>query len=136
MRTASYADHFTLATTADATPEQWARAMFGNVPSPGEILIWRVVLGLRLSRGRSSETVAGWRIDGRGDDWIRLEAASWFLSANLIVRTGDGEVTLRTVVHYDHPVARAVWPPLSAVHRRLIPGVLRNAAIKIQTRVR
>jgi hypothetical protein len=131
-----YADHFTLATPAEATPEQWARAMFGNVPSPAEILIWRVLLGLRLSRGRSPHTVAGWRIGDRGDDWIRLEAASWFLSASLTVRTGAGQVGLRTALHYDRPIGRVVWPPLAAVHRRLVPGVLRTAAIKIQRRVR
>ena len=131
-----YADHFTLTTPAEAPPEHWARAMFGNVPSPGEILIWRVLLGLRLSRGRSPHTVAGWRIAGRGDDWIRLEAASWFLSASLTVETGGGEVGLRTALHYDHPIGRAVWPPLSAVHRRLVPGVLRTANTKIQRRVR
>jgi len=28
-----YADLFTLSTDADATPAQWARAMFGDVPS-------------------------------------------------------------------------------------------------------
>lgn len=136
--TVDYADHFTLTTpaSAEATPEQWARAMFGNVPSPGEIFIWRVLLGLRLARGRSPDTVAGWRIGARGDDWIRLDAASWFLSATLTVRTGDGQVGLRTTLHYDRPIGRVVWPPLSAVHRRLVPGVLRTAAIKIQRRVR
>lgn len=131
-----YADHFTLDTPAEATPEQWARAMFGNVPSPAEILIWRVLLGLRLSRGRSPHTVAGWRIADRGDDWIHLEASSWFLSAGLTVRTAPGQVGLRTTLHYDRPIGRMVWPPLSAVHRKLVPGVLRTAAIKIQRRVR
>jgi hypothetical protein len=46
------------AVDADATPEQWARAMFGDVPSLAERLIWRGLLGLRLSRGRSPDTVA------------------------------------------------------------------------------
>src|SRR5262245_26591846 len=36
-----YADHFSLATDAPATPERWARAMFGDVPSVGELVIWR-----------------------------------------------------------------------------------------------
>ena len=31
-----YADRFVLATDVDATPEQWARAMFGDVPSVAE----------------------------------------------------------------------------------------------------
>jgi hypothetical protein len=132
-----YVDHFTVASTlasgVDATPEQWARAMFGDVPSIGERLIWRGLLQLRLDPGRSPATVAGWRIGGRGPDWIRLEAASWFLTANLIVRTGDGRVSLTTVVRYERRLGRRVWPPLSAVHRRLVPGVLRGASSRLPT---
>ena len=127
-----YVDHFTLVTDADATPEQWARAMFGDVPGVGERLIWRGLLQLRLSPGRSPDTVAGWRIGGRGPDWIRLEAGSWFLTANLIVRTVDGRVSLTTVLRYERPLGRYVWPRLSAVHRRLVPGVLRAAAAGIR----
>jgi hypothetical protein len=127
-----YVDRFTLTTDADATPERWARAMFGDVPSAGEQLIWRGLLGLRLSRGRSPQTVGGWRIAGRGAGWIRLEAASWFLTGNLLVDTAEGEVSLTTFVRYDRRVGRIVWPPLSAVHRRLVPGVLREAAARIR----
>jgi len=126
-----YADLFAHPAGTTATPERWARAMFGDVPNPGEVLIWRVVLGLQLARGPSPETVAGWRIGGRGDDWIRLEAASWFLTANLVVRVAGGQVSLATFIHYARPVGRVVWPPLSAVHRWLVPGVLRDAAAKI-----
>lgn len=126
-----YADQFTLATHVDATPEQWARAMFGDTPGAGELLIWRVILGLRLDRARSPVTVAGWRIGGRGDDWIRLEAASWFLTGNLVVHTADEYVSLTTLLHYERRVGNSVWPPLSAIHRRLVPGVLRAAAARV-----
>jgi len=125
-----YADLFTLRTKAEATPERWARAMFGSVPSPAERLIWRGLLGLRLARGRSPATVGGWRIGGRGADWIRLEAASSALSCNLVVQTGDGRVSLATFLHYDRRLGRTLWSPLSAIHRRLVPGVLRGAATR------
>ena len=127
-----YADRFTLSTDADATPEQWTRAMFGDVPSVAAQFIWRGLLGLRLSRGRSPATVGGWRIGGRGPDWIRLEAASWFLSADMLVQTADGRVSWTTCLHYDRRMGRRVWPPLSAVHRRLVPRVLRDAAERIR----
>ncbi|MEU4836214.1 hypothetical protein [Streptosporangium sp. NPDC023615] len=126
-----YADHFALSVDAEATPERWARAMFGDVPDAAESLIWRGFLGLRLARGRSPDTVAGWRIGGRGEDWIRLEAASWFLSCELLVRAAEGRVSLGTFLRYDRPVGRVVWPPLSSVHRRLAPGVLRGAAAEL-----
>jgi hypothetical protein len=126
-----YADLFTLSTDAEATPEQWARAMFGDVPGAAEVLIWRGLLGLRLARGRSPATVAGWRIGGRGPDWIRLEAASWLLSGNLLVQAAGGRVSLGTFLRYDRRLARGWWPPLSAIHRRLVPGLLRHAAVRV-----
>ncbi|MFF4196787.1 DUF2867 domain-containing protein [Nonomuraea sp. NPDC001831] len=128
-----YADHFALAgnSLAGATAERWARAMFGDVPSAGERFIWRGLLGLRLARGRSPATVAGWRITARGDDWIRLAAASWFLTADLVVRAADGRVSLTTLLRYDRGLGRVVWPPLSAIHRRLAPRVLRGAAARL-----
>jgi len=127
-----YADRFTLSTDADATPEQWARAMFGDVPGVAGWSIWRGVLGLRLSRGRSPATVAGWRVGGRGEDWVRLEAASRSLSAEMLVQTAEGRVSLTTCMHYDRRVGRVGWPPLSAVHRRLVPRVLRDAERRIR----
>jgi hypothetical protein len=127
-----YADQFTLSTDTAATPEQWARAMFGDVPSVAELLIWRGLLGLRLSRGRSPATVAGWQIGERGEDWIRLEAASWLLTANLLVQTADGRVSLGTFLHHDRRLGHGVWFALSAIHRRLVPGLLRDAAARIR----
>jgi hypothetical protein len=129
-----YVDLFSLSTNADASPEQWARAMFGDVPSIAEQVIWRGLLGIRLSQGRSPATVAGWQIAERGDNWIRLEAASWFLIGNLVVRATDGQVSLVTFLRYDRRLAHWVWPPLSAVHRRLAPGLLRDAAARIRAR--
>jgi Protein of unknown function (DUF2867) len=125
-----YADLFTLATDTEATPEHWARAMFGDIPSLAELLIWRVLLGLRLSRGRSPATVAGWQIGDRGEDWIRLEAASAFLTCNLLVQTAEGRVSLVTFLHYDRCLGRSIWSPLSAIHRRVVPGLLRDAATR------
>ncbi|MFC4119024.1 DUF2867 domain-containing protein [Nonomuraea zeae] len=132
-----YADLFTLTAGADteATPEQWARAMLGDVPNAGERLIWRGFLGLRLSQGRSPDTVAGWRISGRGDGWLRLETASWFLSANLIVQVAGERVSIATLLRYDRPVGGLVWPPLSAVHRLLVPRMLRAALAKTDRHV-
>lgn len=126
-----YADRFTLATDLEATPERWARAIFGDVPGVAELLIWRGLLGLRLSRGRSPATVAGWRIGDRGHDWIRLEAASWFLAGNFLIQTAGGRVSLGTFLHYDRRLGQVWWPPLSAVHRRLVPGLLRDAAARV-----
>jgi hypothetical protein len=128
-----YADQFTLSTDAgeDVTPERWARAMFGNVPSVGELLIWRGLLGLRLCLQQSPATVAGWKIGGRGEDWVRLEATSWLLVGNLVVQKTHGKVSLATFLHYRWWLGHVVWFLLSAVHRLLVPRVLRSAVAKI-----
>lgn len=127
-----YVDHFTMSTDVDATAEQWARAIFGDVPGAAERLIWSGLLHLRLSRGRSPDTIAGWSIATREPDWIRLEAASWFLTGNLIVGVIDRRVSLTTCLRYDRRYGRLLWPPLSAVHRRLSPGLLPDAEKKIR----
>ncbi|MDT0308740.1 hypothetical protein RM780_17485 [Streptomyces sp. DSM 44917] len=69
-----YAGHFSGPTGAEATPERWARAMFGDVPGPLERLIWRGFLGLRLRQGPSPDTVAGWRVAERGEAEGRVRA--------------------------------------------------------------
>ncbi|MFE3187776.1 hypothetical protein ACFXHA_02145 [Nocardia sp. NPDC059240] len=127
-----YADQFTLSTNLRATPEQWARAMFGDVPSIAERFIWQALLGLRLLPGPSRSAVAGWRIADGGSDWIRLEASGPMVG-NLVVRTASGQVSLTTLIHYVRGRGRMVWPRLSAVHRLLAPGLLRDAATAIAT---
>lgn len=127
-----YADQFTLYTDVDATPEKWARAMFGDVPTVTERLLWRGLLGFRLNQVRSPATVAGWQISERGEDWIRLEAASWFLTGNLLVQRAVGEVSLVTFLHYRRWLGYVIWPSLSVLHRRLVPGVLYHAVTGIR----
>lgn len=127
MTDADYADRFTLVTDAVATPEQWARAMFGDVPTRAELLIWRGILRLRLDRRRAPSLVAGWRVTAQDTSWIRLEAASRLMTGNLIVQTASRRVSLTTVVGYDRRTAASVWRPLAILHRRLVPGILRDA---------
>ena len=126
-----YGDWFSLATDVLASPEEWARAMFGNLPNATELFIWRGLLGFRLRRERSRDRVAGWAITSRSTTSIRLEAESWFVAGNLVVHASEGRVSLGTFLRYDRALARAVWTPLAAVHRRVAPGLLRDAEAAI-----
>jgi hypothetical protein len=121
-----YIDVFTVTTNgaADATPEQWFRTALEDVAGRGGQFIWRGVLGLRLQSRPSTEQVAGWKIADRGEDWIRLEASSWFMTAHLVTRLDDGQLFAGTFIRYDHPIAPFIWVPASAVHRRMMPGLL------------
>ncbi|MFF5973906.1 DUF2867 domain-containing protein [Streptomyces sp. NPDC012769] len=127
-----YADMFTLRLplTPDGTPaspEQWARALFEDVAGRQGRFIWRALLGLRLRRRPSPRYVAGWRIAEHHPDRIRLEAHSWMLTGHLVVRIDRDQVALATALRYRRLPAAYVWPPLAAVHRRLAPGLLRDA---------
>ncbi|AFT98813.1 hypothetical protein [Nocardia brasiliensis] len=130
---ADYLDAFTLSTNAGPkwSPDQWAHAAFEDVAGLGGQFIWRVLLGMRLAWRRSSAHIAGWRIVGHGDDWIRLEAHSWMLVGQLVIRLKDHQVTLLTIIRYDRPLAATIWQRLSVKHRGLAPGLLRGTLAKL-----
>jgi hypothetical protein len=126
MESPDYIDLFTVTTSraADASPERWCRTAIEDVAGLGGQFIWRGILGLRLKSRPSTERVGGWKIADRGEDWIRLEASSWFMTAHLVTRLGDGHLSVGTFIRYDRPIAALIWVPVSAVHRRLMPGLL------------
>lgn len=118
-----YADAFTLtAGVPEASPEEWARAMFDEVAGRQGQFIWRRLLGLRLHD--AADRIAGWSVAHSDAHCVRLEARSWFLTGHLVVRVDGERVTLATFIGYDRRVAGWVWGPLSRVHRRLAPGLL------------
>jgi hypothetical protein len=125
-----YADLFSVTAPAarDSSPEQWARAGIDVAAGAGGQFVWRVLLGLRLAARTSPDHVAGWTIGKRGEDWIRLEATSWFLTAHLVVRTEEDEASVATFIRYDRPPGSLVWPRLAVFHRRAMPGLLIRAA--------
>ncbi|MGP4024339.1 DUF2867 domain-containing protein [Actinomadura sp. 3N407] len=129
---ADYADIFTLATDVTATPDHCARTMFEDVAGDGGQRIWRRLLGLRLAPRPWTDTVAGWSVAERGDHWIRLQARSRMLTFNLVVRVGEGSVTLVTLGRYDRLLGRILWSLTSRIHRRAAPGLLRDTARKLR----
>jgi hypothetical protein len=128
MADASYADFFAIDTSGgEESAETWARLLLEQ-SSTGRSApsLWRL-LGLRLGPAGSAEHVQGWRIADRGDSWIRLETSSWFMTAHAVVRVGRNQVGIALFVRYDHPVASGIWPPVSVLHRRAVPVMLRQA---------
>lgn len=123
----SYVDLFTLRTDIEALPLEWASAIIEDAAGAGGQVIWRSLLGLRLAP-RMPDTVGGWVVAEHGEEWIRLEARSRCLTCHVAIRTDHGCVSLATFVAYDQPFGRVLWTPASAAHRRLVPGLLRQAA--------
>jgi hypothetical protein len=129
MTPPDYVDLFT-ATAAQirrASPEYWARTAIERAAGGGGQLIWRGLLRLRLASSRAPDLVGGWRIGERADRWIRLEAASSSLTAHIAIAADDGELSMATFLRYDRPFGAILWRPLSAIHRGLMPGLLRSA---------
>jgi hypothetical protein len=128
-----YVDVFTAPASGatDRTPEEWARAVLEETPTGRAApALWRR-LGLRLGPTPSAEHVQGLKIAARGDDWIRLETASWFMTAHGIVHTDDHQLSIALFIRYDHPIASLVWMPVSALHRRAVPVMLRQALTSV-----
>jgi hypothetical protein len=128
MASHDYVDLFKVGAAEDRSPEQWARAGVDRAAGLAGQLVWRVLLGLRLERQSSPDHVAGWRIVGRDDDRIVLEASSWFMTAQIVIQIGDRQVSVATFIRYDRPLARLVWSAAAAGHRQAMPGLLRRAA--------
>jgi hypothetical protein len=122
-----YVDLFTVTTDADGSPEDWARAGIDEAAGLGGQFAWRVVLGLRLESRSSTDHIAGWEVVERSDSFIVLEAASWCLTAQIVVAVDRAQVSVATFIRYDLPVAALVWGPVSVIHRRAMPGLLRSA---------
>jgi hypothetical protein len=124
-----YVDLYTVTTSeaTDKSPEEWARAVLEDTPlGRSAPALWRL-LGLRLGPPHSKEYVQGWKIADRGDNWIRLEAASWFMTAHAVVQVDEAHVSVALFLRYDRPMASLVWPPVSIMHRRAVPAMLRQA---------
>lgn len=121
-----YVDVATIVTNVHATPERWARAVVEHAAGSSAQIFWRAI-GLRLDSSQL-EHVGGWRIAGQGANWIVLETASWYATVDAICEVEDGRVSLALLARYDHPFARVACPPITLLHRRGIPVLLRAAS--------
>lgn len=133
LRKVDYTDLFTVSAPGarERTAEEWGRIALEGASPSGRFIAWQVLCGLRLDTEPSPNRVAGWRIAGKGDDWLRLEAASWFMTVHAVVHVEDEQVSIGLFIHYDRAAGGLIWPPLSVVHRRLMPGLLRGAVIRM-----
>ena len=124
-----YVDLFTATTSraTDKSAEEWARATLEDTPTGRSApLLWRR-LGLRLGPTPSPDYVQGWKIADRGEDWIRIETTSWFMTAHAVVQVDDRHLSLALFIRYDRPIAAHIWTPVSVMHRRAVPDMLRQA---------
>lgn len=125
-----YVDLFTVttATAAENSAERWARAVLEQAPISRRNArrFWRL-MGLRLGPPQSPDHVQGWRIAARGDTWLRLETASWYVTAQAVCLVEEGRVSISLSLRHDRPVGALVWALVSGPHQRAVPVMLRQA---------
>ncbi len=127
---ADYADIVTA--TVDETPTdpgQVVHATLDGLPRwlPSFIaFVQRVFLGLRLHLRPSPDHLLGWKIAERGENWIRIEAASWFLTGHVVMHADEGLLSFASFIRYDRRLAAFVWPPVSLIHRQVALALVRR----------
>lgn len=132
LANADYADIVTAAIdqTPSTTPEQLIQAGLKGVPRGLLVLIpivQRAVLGLRLHLRPSPDHLLGWKIAARGENWMRIEAASWFLTGHVVMHVDEGHLSFASFIRYDRWPAAFVWPPVSLIHRQVALALARSA---------
>ena len=85
-------------------------------------------MGLRLGPRHSPGHVQGWKIAARGANWLRVETASWYMTAQAICLVEEGQVFISLSLRYDRPIAALAWGRRVGPHQQAIPGMLREAA--------
>lgn len=131
IKNPDYADMFTLASAATAngtTALTLARAMYEDTLGARGQLIFGRVLGLELAPAKTPGTVAGWRVAEQGEDWIRMEAEGGRLTGQIVVRAANGELSVATFINYVSRLGATIWTLWSIMHRKAMPGLLRNGA--------
>jgi hypothetical protein len=49
------------------------------------------------------------------------------MTAHAVVHIEKRHVCVAVFLRYDRPIAALVWPPVSIMHRRAVPAMLRQA---------
>jgi hypothetical protein len=131
-----YGDAFTITATESprVSAQRWAHVGVDDAAGAGGQLLWKRILGLRLLPRNAPGQIGGWKVGADGANWVRLEAASWFLAAHLVFYVDGDQLSFGTFIRYDRPIARPVWAALSHIHRRVTPGFLRRAASNLASK--
>ncbi len=125
-----YADIVTAPINETPEPEQLIHAALKGVPRGLLFFIpfvQRVFLGLRLKLRPSPDRLLGWKIADRGENWMRIEAASWFLTGHVVMHFDEGQLSFASFIRYDRRIAAFVWPPISLIHRQVALALVRSA---------
>jgi hypothetical protein len=125
-----YEDAFAVAVAGGRTPGEWARLIVESAPA----LLLRFirfaqhyVLGLQLGPADPAHPL-GWRIVREDAQAVVLAAEGPGGAARIVGTTSPGLVIVTTQARFDGGRARALWPLIAPLHRRIARYLLDRAA--------
>jgi hypothetical protein len=114
--------------------EEWAREMLeGARPETRRSLRrgWPL-LGLKMAPHGAEGAILGWRIRHSGPDHALLGADSRIgMPAELLLRPEPGGLFFATMIQQRNPFAHVLWAPVGRPHRRIVPALIRHAAMRV-----
>jgi hypothetical protein len=120
-----YADAFTVAVTAQRSPEDWIRLAAAGMPGLfASVRVVHRLLGLRLASADSPDHVIGW-------DTLRTDGAEAVLgnagvlgTARIVGLTAPDRLVLVTLIALNGLPGRALWAVAAPGHRAVARRVL------------
>lgn len=110
--------------------EQWFRLILEDAPASVRLrLLWGwSTIGLKVSLGRSHDSVLGWRIRASDPDFVLVGAQSRIgMPGELLLRRDEHGLLFATFVRQDTLVARALWVTVEPGHIRTVRAILEDA---------
>jgi hypothetical protein len=106
----------------------WARTVLEETEAGRSAPRFWTAIGVRLGPRPSPDHVQGWSILDQQESWVVLGSRTPYLEARAVVEVEGATVSVALVVHFRLPlVGRAAWWPISILHRRGVPVMLRQA---------
>jgi hypothetical protein len=132
-----YEDAYEIAAPAAeaVSAEQWARSVFEGAVALAPLLHlgWSLYCRLDLAARGSRGAVLGWRIVDRTPEVVVLDADGSSVHAQLVIWTTSSTLNFSTFVHYKNRGGRLLFTSIKALHRRLVPYLLKRAVNAVES---
>jgi hypothetical protein len=110
--------------------EEWARALVEAAPQSVRTSLLRgwTALGLKLAPPDAEGAVLGWEVRHGGEGFALLGRDSRIgMPAELLFKPEPDGFLFATFIEQGNPLARSIWAPIAALHRRVVPALLARA---------